>query len=172
MTALRDSLARHIDENHPMEDSTVETHADRPFSFCEYDRVALWEIDTKIMEHHSRLRRCLQHITSLEGDIRKARESFLTFQSQQQTSTSALGCDVEQLFQAIHALRHMVELQFDLLRHLQESFRLHADMMVWSLTIAGIRMYNREPVPPPQFPSLAIRMRHFRPDRRPGPYSP
>ena len=172
MTALRDSLARHIDENHPMEDSTVETHADRPFSFCEYDRVALWEIDTKIMEHHSRLRRCLQHIASLEGDIRKARESFLTFQSQQQTSTSVLGCDVEQLFQAIHALRHMVELQFDLLRHLQESFRLHADMMVWSLTIAGIRMYNREPMPPPQFPSLAIRMRHVRPGRRPGPYSP
>ena len=68
MTAVRAAVAKHIAESSPMDQAATDTFADRPFSFCEY-RAALWEIDTKLMEHHARLRRLSEQVQAVTRSV-------------------------------------------------------------------------------------------------------
>ena len=95
-----------------MDQAASETFADRPFSFCEYDRVALWEIDTKLMEHHARLRRLSEQVQALSRSVLVV--SGPAQMRQDCAPQPSLQSEVE-LFQATYVLNQMVSMQFDLI---------------------------------------------------------
>ena len=145
---------------------------DRPYSFSDYDRVALWEIDTKLMEHHARIRRTVTYMERLDyqiGLLQRDVDRFRERQAIPQPSIHHLQLEIEQLHQSNFALGSMISLQFDMLRRIQEAFQLHSDSVIWTLWLRGIHLHPPSPHPPSVTPSLATRRGHLRTARR-SPY--